>query len=88
METLLHVFFIFCMTIEANTLQHLDHVLRFEKDNPGISRGLNIQICGSLHFFQKYYNLFYICLAIEANTVKRLAQLRGLNKVIQGLAGD
>ena len=34
----------FCMMIEANTVQHLDQVLGFKIDNPGISRGLDIQI--------------------------------------------
>ena len=43
-ETLLYVFD-FLHEIEANTLQHLDHVMGFKKDTPGISRGLNIQVC-------------------------------------------
>ena len=29
---------------EVSTVQHLDQVLGFKKDNPGISRGLHIQI--------------------------------------------
>ena len=39
-------FLIFCMMIEANTVQHLDQVLGFKKENQGISRGLYIQFEG------------------------------------------
>ena len=61
--------------IEVNAMQHLDQVLGFKKDNPGISRGLDLQIWGFLHFFQKYCNefLLFFCMTIEANTVQRVA---------------
>ena len=32
------------MTIEANTVLHLDEELGFKKDNPEISRGLNVPV--------------------------------------------
>ena len=48
------------MMIEANTVQHLDQVLGIQKDKPGISRGLNVQIWGSL-------------MAIKASIVQGLA---------------
>ena len=60
-ETLLYVFD-FLREIEANTLQHLDHVMGFKKDIPGISRGLDILIFEGLSIFQKFYNEFLLYL--------------------------
>ena len=55
-------------------MQHLEQVLGFKIDNPGSSRGLNMQIRGSFHLFWKCYNEFLIfCMELETNTVQRLA---------------
>ena len=51
------------MAIEANTFQHLSasaQVFGFKENNPGINRGLDIQIWMFFHFFLKNYYQFSI----------------------------
>ena len=48
-------FLIFCMMIEANTVQHLGLVSGFKKNNPGISMGLSGKKLGFLSFSRKRY---------------------------------
>ena len=48
--------------------------VRFQKNNPGISRGLSVKKFGFLTFSRKrYYELFLIfCMMIGPNTVQHL----------------
>ena len=49
-----------------------DVAVRFQKNYPGISRGLSVKKSGDLSFLRKcYYNFFYFL--HEANTVQYLA---------------
>ena len=59
-ETPLWMFLIFCMIIEDNTTQHLVQISGVKKNNLGISMGLDIQIIGFFHFFQKCYHNFIL----------------------------
>ena len=51
-------FLIFCMTIVANTVQHLAQVFGFKKDYPGISRGLSVKKAGFLTLTNATINVF------------------------------
>ena len=52
------IFFIFCKTIKANSVEHLALVSGFKKNNQGISKGLSVERFSFWKFSPKRYHEF------------------------------
>ena len=78
------IFFIFCMMIEANTVQLLALVPCFKKNNPGSSRGSSVKNRIFNIFLETLLWIFLtFCMMIETITLQHLDKGSGFKKIIQ-----